>query len=195
MASEYLKWKYQDVQPRPQPEKPTKQQRLANWLHYHKWHLLAAAAAVWVAGDLLFNLVTRIEPDYQIAYVAAAPLSEEQAADWEARFACLGADCNKDGRVVVQLNQYLTQAEGGDAMYNYASNVRLTADLTACESCFFLLEDPESFQTNYEILEPGWLDMGEGLYLARRVIGADHAPAGADACDLAWQQLAKEANG
>lgn len=193
MASEYLKWKYQDVQHRQQAAPLTKQQRLANWLHYHKWHLLAAAAVVCVVGELIWNLVSRIEPDYQIAYIAGAPLSEEQAAGWEARLASFGTDCNGDGRIVVRLNQYLAQAEGGDAMYSYASNVKLVADLETCESCFFLLDDPEGFQANYKLLEPDWLEVGEGLYLARRVFWEGHAPANADECELLWRQLTKGA--
>ena len=36
--------------------------------------------------------------------------------------------------------------------YGYAASVTLMADLTDEESCFFLLEDPEAFQLDYQIL-------------------------------------------
>ncbi len=45
MASEYLKWKYRNVRP-DAPVERTRKQRRQNWWHYHKWHVILAAAAV-----------------------------------------------------------------------------------------------------------------------------------------------------
>ena len=144
MASEYLKWKYRDVQPE-KPVELTKKQRRQNWWHYHKWHVLIGAAVVLIGLDWAWNVLTRVTPDYQIAYVGSVPL-----AGWETRLAALGTDRNGDGKVVVRLNQYLTSHE--DAMVAAAANVKLLADLDGRESCFFLLEDPEPFQTSYHVL-------------------------------------------
>ena len=141
MASEYLKWKYRDVR----PEKPlelTKKQRRQNWWHYHKWHVLIGVAVVLIGADWGWNILTRVTPDYQIAYVGSVPLSEGDGASWETQLAAFGTDCNGDGKVVVQLKQYLASYE--DAMYNAAANVRLLADLDGRESYFFLLEDRRS---------------------------------------------------
>ena len=54
MASEYLKWKYRDVQPERAVEL-TSQQKRANWWYYHKWHVLLGAGliALGVAGVIL----------------------------------------------------------------------------------------------------------------------------------------------
>ena len=82
MASEYLKWKYRDVR----PEKPlelTKKQRRQNWWHYHKWHVLIGVAVVLIGADWGWNILTQVTPDYQIAYVGSAPLSEGDGASWE----------------------------------------------------------------------------------------------------------------
>lgn len=192
MASEYLSWKHRDVQP-DQPPQLTPKQRRQNWWYYNKWYVLLSVAAVCIVGNLIWNAVTQIHPDYQIAYVAAVPLSEEQEADWESRLAERGTDCNGDGEVVVQLNQYLTLRNGGDAMYNYASNVRLMADLDACESYFFLLDDPEGFQVSYDILEPDWFPLENGLYLARRSFWENRIPEYLDDCEILWNQLPKGA--
>ena len=135
MASEYLRWKYRDVQPET-PVELTKKQRRQNWWHYHKWHVGLGIAALAAAGNLTWHALTQVHPDYQIAYVGACPLSEEGAAAWEECLSALGTDCNGDGRVVVQLNQYPTGRNGGDPMYAAASNVKLMADLDSCE-CFF----------------------------------------------------------
>jgi len=192
MASEYLKWKYRDVQP-DKPVELTKKQRRQNWWHYHKWHVGLGAAAVLIVASLVWNVATRVFPDYQIAYVGTYPLSEEQAAAWEDRLSALGTDCNGDGRVVVTLNQY-TAGGTDDAMYAAASSVKLMADLDACESYFFLLEDPEGFQVNYEILQEGWLPAEDGLFLARREFWEDRTAEHMEACGALWEALNKEGN-
>ena len=136
MASEYLRWKYKDVQP-DKPAALTKKRRRQNWWHYHKLHVLLGAAAVCIAGNLVWHALTQVHPDYEIAYVGTYPLSKEESAAWEDRLSALGTDCSGDGRVVVQLNQYPTGGNSDDLMYAAASNVKLMADLDSCESYFF----------------------------------------------------------
>lgn len=196
MASEYLKWKYRDVKPE-KPASMTAAQRRKNWWYYHKWHVLAAVAAVLIAADWAWNVLSQVRPDYHVAYVGSVPLSEGDGASWETQLAVLGADCNGDGKVVVQLNQYLTTQNGSDselAMYNYAANVKLLADLDARESYFFLLEDPERFQADYEILQEGWFSVENGLYLARREFWEDRTTEYMEECDRLWERLVKEAS-
>ncbi len=192
MASEYLKWKYRDVRP-DKPVELTKKQRRQNWWHYHKWYVALGAAAVLIAASLVWHAVTQVHPDYQIAYVGAYPLPEEEAAAWVERLSALGADCDGDGKVVVQLNQYPTGGSGEDAMYAAASNVKLMADFDSCESYFFLLEDPEAFQENYDILQEDWFPAEDGLFLARRVFWEDRTARHMEACGALWEALTKEA--
>lgn len=191
MASEYLKWKYRDVRP-DAPAERTKKQRLQNWWHYHKWHIGVGIAAVAIAGNLAWHALTQVHPDYQIAYVGAYPLSEEEAAAWEERLSALGTDCGGDGRVVVRLNQYPTGGSGDDPMYAAASNVELMADLDACESYFFLLEDPDGFQRDWEVLREDWLPAGNGLFLARREFWEDRTCENLADCHQLWDALSRE---
>ena len=191
MASEYLKWKYRDVKPEKAVEL-TKQQRRRNWWHYHKWHVLIGGVLVLIAMDWAWSALTQVHPDYQIAYVGTAPLDQEDAAAWEARLSAQGSDCNGDGNVVVQLNQYLTVQE--DTMYTAAANVKLLADLDARESYFFLLENPESFQSDYEVLQEDWFPVENGLYLARREFWEDRTAEHMEECDALWARLLKEAS-
>nr|WP_325305595.1 hypothetical protein [uncultured Oscillibacter sp.] len=191
MASEYLKWKYRDVR----PEKPlelTKKQRRQNWWHYHKWHVLIGVAVVLIGADWGWNILTQVTPDYQIAYVGSVPLSEGDGASWETQLAAFGTDCNGDGKVVVQLKQYLASYE--DAMYNAAANVRLLADLDGRESYFFLLEDPEKFQADYEVLEEDWFPVAGGLYLARRAVWGDRTAEHMEEYGVLWARLLEEAS-
>ena len=192
MASEYLKWKYRDVRP-DTPVELTKKQRRRNWWHYHKWHVGIGTVALLIAGNLVWHAVTQVHPDYQVAYAGAYPLSEEEAVPGESRLSALGTDCNGDGRVVVRLNQYPTGGSGDDLMYAAAANVKLMADLDSCESYFFLLEDPEGFQADYEILKADWFPVENGLFLARREFWEDRTVQYGDECGALWAALREEA--
>lgn len=151
MASEYLKWKYRDVQP-DEPLVLTPEQKRKNWWDYHKWHVVLGAVLLLAALSILAHALGlgEVKPDYQVAYVGSAALPEDTASALERELSGLGTDCNGDGRVVVQLNQYVL--DGGDAMYAYAEQARLLADLDSRDSYFFLLEDPEGFQESYFVL-------------------------------------------
>lgn len=192
MASEYLKWKYRDVKPR---EKVvlTKKQRRQNWWHYNKWFVILGIALVIFAGYWIWRVVTEVHPDYQVAYVGSVSLSEEQTVELENYFAALGADCDGDGEVTVQINEYLTDQSSSDIMYSYAYSVRLMVDFEDCESYFFILEDPETFQENYEILREDWIPLRDGFFLARRIFGEDKTVKYPEECDALWDELTKEA--
>lgn len=192
MASEYLKWKYRDVQP-DKPVELTKKQRRRNWWHYHKWHVLLSGLALCIAGDLAWHILTQVHPDYQVAYVSADSLPEEAERAWIEKLSALGADCNGDGRIVVQINQYLVSPDSEQAMYNYASSVKLMADLESNDSYFFLLADPEGFQNGYGVLREDWFPVEDGLYLARRAFEKKRVPENLEDCDRLWEQLAREA--
>lgn len=156
MASEYLKWKFRDVQPEEKVEL-TKEQKRKNWWDYHKWHVVIGIVLLFAAGNILYHVlgIGEVKPDYQFAYVGAAQLPDDTAAALEAALANLADDANGDGRVCVRLNQYAdgSNSDTADAAYyNMASSVKLITDITSRESYFFLLEDPEAFQRNYAAL-------------------------------------------
>ena len=156
MASEYLKWKYRDVQPVEKIEL-TKQQKRRNWWYYHKWHLIIGAVLLYAAGNILYNAlgIGEIMPDYQFAYVGTSILPDDAVTALENAIAELAEDANGDGRVSVKLHQYADTSDRGSAdaaYYAMAASAKLMADITDQESYFFLLEDPETFQQNYHAL-------------------------------------------
>lgn len=154
MASEYLKWKYRDVRPEERPEL-TPRERRSNWWHYHKWHVALAAVLLLIMLDVGKSVLGlgAVHPDYQVAYVGGAYLPDETAAALEQALAAYGEDINGDGRVAVQLNRYLVDAVGDEgAAYASANRVKLMADLERSDSAFFILEEPETFQFQYQIL-------------------------------------------
>ena len=156
MASEYLKWKYRDVKPE-EPIILTPQEKRRNWWRYHWWHVLLGGILLIAAGNLLMHIlgIGRVQPDYQIAYVGSSPLPQDSVTALETALAELGQDCNGDGRVVVHLHSYTdgeAVQDGNGAANSYAASVTLMADLTDCDSYFFLLESPEQFQQDYQVL-------------------------------------------
>lgn len=156
MASEYLKWKYRDVKPDEPPPPLTRKEKLANWFYYYKWWIVVWVVLLYIIGSILWNAlgIGQVKPDYIFAYIGGSGLSEECAASLETELASLGSDVNGDGRVSVELRQYITGYSGDveTAMYyNYASDVVLIADLTKAESYFFLVDDPAGIQKAYQI--------------------------------------------
>lgn len=178
MASEYLKWKYRDVKP-DEPIQYTAAQKRQNWWHYHKWHVIIGVVLLLAAGNILYHAlgIGEVKPDYQIAYVGADPLPDDTVEALQSAIAALGHDCDGDGRVTATLHQYISGANSEDenGLYHaYAASVTLMADITQQDSYFFLLDDPDSFQRDYQIL--------------RRLDGTLPAETDRDydACYLAW---------
>lgn len=155
MASEYLKWKYRDVKPREKVELTAEEKR-RNWWDYHKWHVLIAAllfAAVFDIGKQMLH-IGEVRPDVQIAYVGEDPLPGDTVSALEGALSSFIADANGDGKTIVRVVQYAGSAAGGQeaAAQAEASHIKLLADLEECESFLFLLENPETFQTHYQVL-------------------------------------------
>lgn len=220
MASEYLKWKYRNVKP-DAPVTYTKKQKAANWWHYHKGWILAGCLLAAALLDIGLNAlgIGKTEPDYQLAYVASAPLSDKTLAALETAFSSLGEDLNGDGRSVFSVHSYVDMADSPDndqPGYAYAANVKLMADLEACESYFFICDDAEKLHLNYDILARAdgaiaglsdpvdayrWEELSAltslnipqeemtGLFFARRGFWGERLCRHKEACDALWTSL------
>ena len=219
MASDYLKWKYRDVKP-DTPVERTKKQKAANWWQYHKWWLLAGILLAVALADIGMNAlgIGSVKPDYQLAYVASASLDDEIFSALENALSALGEDCNGDGRVVFQVHPYVSMEVAQDsdaAQYTAAAKIKLMADMEACESYFFICDNPETLHDNFDILAgaDGILAEGEitpfylacetcpaladlplsGLYIARRGFWQDRVCKNKEQCDALWDRLTEGA--
>lgn len=190
MASEYLMNKYKDVKP-DDPVVLTKKEERKNWWHYHKAYILVGAVILLFVGSFVKEMVTKVEPDYQVAYSGTYSLPVGAEESMQALLEQCADDRNGDGQVVVQVNSYVINEEDPTA---YASQVSLIGDISIGSSDFFLVLDPMEAQNNYGIFyeEDGtlpeeeqtsytcesyaWsdcpalnsLDLGMELYLVRR---------------------------
>lgn len=171
MAGEYYRWLARDVKPEEKREM-TREEKIRNWWYYHKWHVLVVFAVLLVVGDIAADIVTgmRNRPDYSIAYVGSSYLPEETVTQLTEALAQLGDDLNGNGKVQVALHQYIVYSPEGEQISGnqysavYGAQVQLTADITNCDSFFFLMENPRQFQSDYEIWAES--EAGEPQFLA-----------------------------
>lgn len=135
----------------------TRAEKFKNWWHYRKWYVIVGIILLMIACSLIGNalgLFTR-SPDLQIAYVGETALPQDTISALQQTFTALAGDYNRDGEVIVQINQYIRDGQNTDvenAYYQYASEVTLIGDISGCESYFFLMDDPQDFQKEYQIL-------------------------------------------
>ena len=148
MASEYLLKKYKDVKP-DEPKELTKKEKRANWWHYHWIPLVICVAVLAFVASFVWEIATKIEPDYQIAYFSDTALPSGAADIIEQKMQELANDRNADGHITVQVNQYVINEMDPTA---HATQISLMGDISVGLSDFFLLTDPVDFQKNYGIL-------------------------------------------
>ena len=161
MAGEYYRWLARDVKPEEKREL-TREEKIKNWWHYHKWQLLIAAVVAVIlldiGGDMLADY--RNQPDYSVAYVGSSYLPDDTVEQLTESLAALGQDLNGNGKVQVALHQYIIYPAPGaetasgsmDQTMLYTAQVQLAADIQNGDSYFYLMEDPEQFQLDYQIL-------------------------------------------
>ena len=160
MAGEYVRWLARDVKPREKQEL-TPEEKRRNWWDYHKWHVLIAILCVVLIGDVIYDAVqnSRNRPDYVVAYVGQTALPDSLRERLEEGLAQLGEDLNGNGKVQVQVRQFVIAAESGNPVFamedterGYASSLLLQGNIETVESMIFLLEDPALFQATFPIL-------------------------------------------
>lgn len=137
--------------------KLSRAEKCRNWWHYYKWYVICGVILFGIACDLIGNALGlwHPSPDIQIAYVGETPLPQDTAAALEAAFASIGGDFNGDGKVTIKVNQYAGNSQNADpdaVYYGTASEITLIGDISDCESYFFLMDDPERFQREQQLL-------------------------------------------
>lgn len=129
----------------------TKQEKAANWWHYHKLYVgiavIAVVLVVWMAHDV----VTQVRPDYRVGYVGSSNLPTDTVTALENTLAAYCDDRNGDGKVVVELVQYNldfdSESENTDAYTQMAGVTRFSADLSSEDGPYiFIMQDTDYAQ-------------------------------------------------
>jgi len=135
----------------------TRKEKLSNWLYYHVWHLAAAGLILVIAVSLICNKaeLARQRCDHCIAYIGETLLPAECVDALKRELAALGADADGDGVVTVKVNQYIVSSTSSvteEATYGRAAEIALLSDISEGESYFFLVQDPEAFQQDFQLM-------------------------------------------
>jgi len=131
---------------------------MKNWWHYHKWYVICGILLLLICADLAGKAFGWFErsPDVQIAYVGESPLPDDTAASLEKAFASLAGDYNHDGEILVRINQFVSgspeDSTADAASYRQAAMLTLMGDINDCESYFFLMEDADAVQKEFQVL-------------------------------------------
>lgn len=131
---------------------------MKNWWHYYKWYLICGILLLLICADLAgkaFGWFTK-SPDVQIAYVGESPLPDDTVTALEREFASLAEDYNNDGSILVRVNQFVSgspeDSTADAASYRQAAMLKLMGDINDCESYFFLMEDADTVQKEFQVL-------------------------------------------
>lgn len=128
-----------------------------NWWYYYKWHVICGVVLLGIIINLVgsyLGLWTKT-PDFQVAYVGRTQLPADTVTALEQALASLASDFNGDGKIIVKINQYISSTGNADPdsfYYEYAAEISLIADISDCVSYFFLMDDPDQFQRDFQLL-------------------------------------------
>lgn len=131
---------------------------MKNWWYYYKWYVVCGAIILLILIDLTGNAFGwfKKSPDIQIAYIGETKLSDDTVTVLKNTFASFADDYNNDGEILVQINQFASgnsEDTSVDAMsYRQASMIALMGDINNCDSYFFLMENPENVQMEFQVL-------------------------------------------
>ena len=135
------------------PREYTKTEKAGNWWHYHKVMVLVIVFAVVCVALILRDSVFRPRADYMVAYVGQANLPDDTVQALTEALQAYCSDLNGDGRVLVQVNQYiadlaqLSDSTTVDPYAQMAGITQISADISSkTGSHIYLLEDPASFE-------------------------------------------------
>lgn len=124
----------------------TKKDKWKNFWFYHTKHVIVAICLCVLIGGGIYEIVTKIEPDYTIAFLTDnAYTPEECIQELEDAFALYAQDRNGDGRVVVSVTTY-DLALGANSVYadpemQTANMVKFAGDVQTQESVIFIMND------------------------------------------------------
>lgn len=151
--------------------------RLKNWIsklktfwYYYKNHTIIAILAIIVFVPMIWDLATRLEPDYSVAIISQSYYTQEQLDKLKEVLTQNAGDPNGDGHVLVDVMYY--QVDVNEPYRNDTGISALQGNITAGMSGFFLMDDALSFQSATGLLayQDGHIPEEPGLDIENMVI-------------------------
>ena len=115
---------------------------MGKWFDKHRYHFLTAFLVILTAVFIVWYFrIGQVDPDVQVAFVCAKPLTPETVTALEEAFTEYVGDYNKDGRVLVKVNTYTGIIDR-----------QLQLDIQNRTSFLFVMDKPLAVQRVYQIL-------------------------------------------
>lgn len=126
-------------------------EKLGNWLYHAKWWLGIAIFAVFVIGFLIFDYVTRVEPDIRLLLLSEQPELYARTPQIEAMLTGFTEDFNDDGQTLAQLVYVPVSKDTMENSGTYAAtyNSQLMVQFQT-NTCMLVIADNDA----QEYLEP-----------------------------------------
>ena len=138
-------------------------QRLGNWFYHSKWWLGIAAFCAFVAAFLIYDYVTRVDPDLRILLLTENPELYSESDQLCAWLQTMCEDQNGDGKILVQSVYIPVSEQSMEHSGNYAAayNSQLLVQFQTA-TCMLVMVDPaaepylqpEEMFTDLETLYP-----------------------------------------
>ena len=124
-------------------KKYTVWQKIGNWFYHSKWWLWGAIFCVLVGGFLIFDLVTRKNPDIRILLLSESPELQRQAPALEEWVKPVCEDYDGDGQTMVGTVYIPVTKENMEAGGNLSAayNTQLLVQFQSDTSMIVLLDD------------------------------------------------------
>lgn len=127
------------------PKAYTLWQRIGNWFYHAKWWLGIAAFVVLLGAFLIYDYVTRVDPDFRLLLLSENAELESDSyllSDWLAEMV---PDYNGDGKQLAEILYVpvskVTMEMGGTAVAAY--NTQLYVQFQS-DTCMLVLADPDA---------------------------------------------------
>lgn len=147
-----------------EPVKPkTPKEKWENFWFYHKWHVIIGCLAAAVGAYLIFQTVSRVEPDYTIGLICSKTYPDDAVGKLEKQMEKYGTDRNKDGKVTVTIVQYnISSSSSASPMADpnaaMAASIKLDADIETFSSALFLTDDANFLANQKQLQMFAYLD-------------------------------------
>lgn len=113
------------------------------WYHY-KWATIISVIVIAFGGYMIYDLITKVNPDIMIIVTADNGLSY-RAESVEALFEKYAEDLNGDGVVNVEVAFVPMNPDGGSDQYTQSNATKLYSNLSSARCVLYLTDDDSSF--------------------------------------------------
>lgn len=140
----------EELKPHGKPEPPkTPRGKFDNYWYHYKWHTIVVIAISIVLTVMIWQLVTRDNPDYRLVIATNSYVPQQAADTLEAAFEEYGRDIDGDGKVEMSVEVIML---GGDMQYGMANQTKLIAHLSTADVMLFAF-DKKTLEDNIKARE------------------------------------------